>query len=371
MASILVLGVKVPFTSGGQEILVGTLVRQLASRGHSVDTIELPFQVSCRADLLEQAALWRSMDLERIAGQKIDLVIGTKFPSYFVRHPSKSLWLVHQSRPIYDLYAGPYSDFSDDPRDEAIRRILSRADTKVIKECSFISGISKNVIDRLAHYNHISGISLYPPLPMGNRYREDASENYILSVGRICGIKRVDLMLKALPMVHNFVKLKIVGQPDEPGIMDYLKNEVSKHHLWDRVEFLGRVEEDALLDLYAKAMMVYYAPHNEDYGYVTLEAMASGKPVVTAHDSGGVLEFVTDMETGLIGAPTLDGISRCCNKLVESPELARALGARGKQRLNSLGIADSDWDRVTSRLLSPLGESAGIHTAYTSMGVAS
>lgn len=359
MASILVLGVKVPFTSGGQEILVSTLVRQLTSRGHCVDTVELPFQISCRADMLEQAALWRSMDLEHLAGEKVDLVIGTKFPSYFVRHPQKSLWLVHQSRTIYDLYAGPYSDFSDDPRDEAIRRTLTRADTKVIRECSFISGISKNVIDRLAHYNNIKGVSLYPPLPLGNRYREAPSENFILSVGRICGIKRVDLMLKALPMVHNFVKLKIVGQPDEPGIMDYLKNEVSKHHLWDRVEFLGRVEEETLLDLYSKAMMVYYAPHNEDYGYVTLEAMASGKPVITAHDSGGVLEFVSDMETGLIVQPTLDGISRACNRLIESPELAFKLGARGKERLDSLGISASDWERVTSQLLSPLGRSAG------------
>jgi glycosyltransferase involved in cell wall biosynthesis len=357
MASILVLGAKVPFTSGGQEVLMASLVRELRSRGHSVDTVELPFLVRSRPELLEQAALWRSLDLQRFAGQRVDLVIATKFPSYYARHPRKSLWLVHQHRPLYDLYAGPYSDFSDDPRDEAIRRMLVQGDQKAIGECSFVSGISKNVVTRLSHYNHISGEALYPPLPLGTRYRSAPSEDYILSVGRICGIKRVDLMVKALPMVHQFVKLKIVGQPDEPGIMDYLRNEVSKHHLWHRVEFLGRVDDEALLDLYSRARAVYYAPHNEDYGYVTLEAMASGKPVVTATDSGGVLEFVTDRETGIIVEPTLDGISRGFNTLIEDPELADRIGARGLALIGELGISASDWNRVTSALLSPLDTS--------------
>ncbi|NDC39128.1 MAG: glycosyltransferase [Proteobacteria bacterium] len=354
MASILVLGAKVPFTSGGQEVLMASLVRELKARGHTVDTVELPFLIRSRADLLEQAALWRSLDLSQYSDQPIDLVIATKFPSYYARHPRKSLWLVHQHRPLYDLYAGPYSDFSDDPRDEAIRRMLVRGDNQAISECAFVSGISKNVVTRLAHYNGIRGQPLYPPLPLGGRYRQAPSEDYILSVGRICGIKRVDLMVKALPMVHQFMKFKIVGQPDEPGIMDYLRNECTKHHLWHRVEFLGRVDDETLLDLYSKARAVYYAPHNEDYGYVTLEAMASGKPVVTATDSGGTLEFVTDKHTGIITEPTLDGISRGFNTLIENPELAANIGAQGRKLIDELGISASDWDRVTASLLSPL-----------------
>src|SRR5690606_8202390 len=104
---------------------------------------------------------------------------------YFAKHPKKSLWLVHQHRPIYDLHAGPYSDFSDDPRDEALRRMLADADMKAIRECAYISGISKNVVDRLAHFNGIAGEVLYPPLPLGQRYRAGDSKDYILSVGRL------------------------------------------------------------------------------------------------------------------------------------------------------------------------------------------
>lgn len=340
---------------------MASLVRELKARGHTVDTVELPFLIRSRNDLLEQAALWRSLDLKHLTACPVDLVIATKFPSYYVKHPRKSLWLVHQHRPLYDLYAGRYSDFSDDPRDEAIRRMLVRGDKQAISECAFVSGISKNVVTRLMHYNGITGQPLYPPLPLGGRYRCAPSEDFILSVGRICGIKRVDMMVKALPMVHQFMKLKIVGQPDEPGIMDYLRNECTKHHLWHRVEFLGRVDDETLIDLYSKARAVYYAPHNEDYGYVTLEAMASGKPVVTATDSGGVLEFVTDRHTGIIVEPTLDGISRGFNTLIENPELAMRIGTQGKNLINDLGISASDWDRVTAALLSPLATPLASH----------
>ncbi len=354
MAAILVLGVKVPFTVGGQDVLVQTLCSELRSRGHTVDTVELPLQMLPKESLLNQAAMWRMLDLSAFGGRKVDLVIATKFPAYFARHPRKSLWLVHQHRAIYDLYGGRYSDISDDPRDEVLRRMLVEGDRRVIGECAYISAISRNVADRLAHFNGIEAQVLYPPLKSPGRYRCSPAEDYILSVGRLCSIKRVDLMIKALPIVHQFVKLKVVGTPDEPEVMEYLKNEIDKHHLWERVEFLGRVAEDELLDLYARALAVYYAPHNEDYGYVTLEAMASSKPVITAVDSGGVLEFVQDGENGLVLQPNTDAIGHGVNKLVEDRELAKRMGENGRQRFEQLGLSENGWDAVIEGLLSPL-----------------
>lgn len=358
MANILILGVKVPFTWGGQDVLVSTLARELRSRGHFVDTIELPFQVPPRESLLNQCALWRSLDLSSFSGKEVDLVIATKFPSYYAKHPHKSLWLVHQHRAIYDLFGGSFSDFSDSSHDEALRRMIMEADTAAISECSFVSGISQNVITRLAEFNGLKGEVLYPPLPYGSNYRCAEPQDFILSVGRICGIKRVDLMVKALPIVHNFVKLKIVGAPDEPGVMEYLKNEISKHHLWDRVEFLGKVDDQTLLDLYSQALAVYYAPHNEDFGYVTLEAMASGRPVVTARDSGGVLEFVSHEKNGLIVEPGTDAIGHAFNRLVEDRQFASSLGQAGRLYVERAGFMEQGWDKVIGSLLAPLQQQA-------------
>jgi glycosyltransferase involved in cell wall biosynthesis len=360
MANILLLGVKVPFTRGGQEVLLQSLCKELESRGHQVDTIELPLTVHPKESYLLQAAQWRSLSLTEFGGEKVDLVIATKFPSYYARHPKKSVWLVHQHRAIYDLYGSRYSDFSDDPRDEQLRAKLIEGDKVALGEAGYISGISRNVIDRLDAFNGISGEVLYPPLALAGRYYSaEPEEPYILSVGRICSIKRVDLMVKALPFIHSFVKLKIVGRADEPGVMDYLKNEIDKHHLWDRVEFVGRISDEELLELYAKSLAVYYAPHNEDYGYVTLEAMASSKPVITATDSGGVLEFVQDEKTGLIVEPTSEAIGKGINRLVEDRDLARSLGEAGREALTAIGVEEAGWDRIIDGLLSPLSETAG------------
>jgi len=353
MAAILVCGVKVPFVWGGQDVLVSSLVRELKARGHEVDTVELPFQTE-KATLLNQAAMWRALKLESFGGKAVDLVIATKFPSYFVKHPKKSLWLVHQHRIIYDLFAGRFSDFSDAPEDEALRRMLTEADDIAIREYQYISGISKNVIERLSNFNGINGEVLYPPLPLGKRYLNKPSKDYILSVGRICSIKRLDFMIKALPIVHNHIKLKVVGMADEPGVKEYLNNEIAKHHLADRVEFLGRVDDQTLLDLYSQALAVYYAPHNEDFGYVTLEAMASGKAVVTAKDSGGTLEFVKDNENGLVVEPSSDAIGHAINRLVSNPELAGKLGSSGRTFVEESGFFEKGWDNVISSLLSPL-----------------
>jgi len=354
MATILILGVKVPFTTGGQDVLVKTLKFELEKRGHRVDLLELPFSVFPKESFLEQAALWRSYQLERFGGEDVDLVIATKFPSYYAHHPRKSLWLVHQHRPIYDLYGSRYSDISDDPRDEVLRRMLVDGDRKVISECGYVSGISKNVVDRLHRYLGIEGTVLYPPLPQGDRYFTRSDKDYILSVGRLCSIKRVDLMIKALPFIHQFIKLKVVGVPDEAGIMDYYKNEISKHHLEDRVEFLGRVSDQELLELYAESLAVYYAPHDEDYGYVTLEAFASSKPVVAAEDSGGVLEFVEHETTGLVLAPNSEAIGLGINRLVEDRELAVRLGAQARSFVESSGLDRQGWESVINGLLSPL-----------------
>ena len=306
MANIVILGVKVLYTSGGQEILVRDLQRELKNRGHKVELVEIPYAPLPKEGILTQAAYWRSIDFN--GSSKTDLLIATKFPNYFAKHIPKSVWLVHQHRNIYDLFGTRFSDFSDDPRDEELRKSIQRADQKCLAEADYLSGISGNVVERLKQYNNLDADILYPPLPQGDNYRQEKSEDYILSVGRLCGIKRVDMMIKALPIVHKHIKLKIVGTPDEPSIMDYFQNEISKHHLEDRIEFLGRVSNEDLIDLFAKARAVYYAPYQEDYGYVTLEAMASAKPVIAAKDSGGVLEFVRHEENGLVVDPNSDSV---------------------------------------------------------------
>ena len=356
MARILILGAKVPYTHGGQEILVATLLKHIKARGHEVDVLELPFNPLPKQNLLTQAAMWRALDLSQFAGAKIDLVIATKFPTYFARHPKKSVWLVHQLRSLYDLHGGPYSDMGDDPRDEELRRMITDGDTMTLGECAYRGAISKNVSERLQAYNGLSSTVLYPPLPLGERYQNRATKPYILSVGRICRIKRLDLMLHAMKHVDPALSLKVVGVADEPGVMEYANNIIKGHDIGRRVEFLGRVSDEVLIDLYAEASGVYYAPFDEDYGYVTLEAMASGRPVVTAVDSGGTLEFVRDGENGFVVRPEPLLIAHAFNELARDPQMARRMGAQGRALIERSGMLAAGWDTLLDALLSPLAD---------------
>jgi glycosyltransferase involved in cell wall biosynthesis len=112
------------------------------------------------------------------------------------------------------------------------------------------------------------------------------------------------------------------------------------------VTFAGNVSGDDLVALYADARGVVYTPYDEDFGYVTLEAFLSGKPVITATDSGGTLEFVTSGDNGFVCEPSPDAIADAMATLADDERLARRLGEAGRQRARLI-----TWDGVVEQLL--------------------
>ncbi len=343
--NILILEVQVPFTRGGAEELSDQLSDRLKSRGHSVDRVALPFSALPKTDVVRHMLNWRSLELSDFGGRTIDLVIPTKFPSYLVRHPCKVPWLVHQHRQVYELYGGRFSDFDESAEDEALRRMIYEADSIAFAECASIFTIAQNVSDRLERFLGVQSRALTPPSPFASRCRTGEKGSYILSVGRLCSIKRVDLMVRSLAKVSRRLHLKVVGAADEPAIEEYLKSEVRKHHLQNRVEFLGRVTEPDLIELYANAFAVYYAPHDEDYGFVSIEALAAGKPVVTASDSGTVLSFIRDGVNGLVTDPVEAQIAQAFNTLLENESLYTAISRRVDPE-----TLTSSWEEIVETL---------------------
>src|ERR671912_2382084 len=118
---IVVCEVQVPFVRGGAEALVRELVRQLRARAYRVERVSVPFKWYPKDEILAHAAAWRLLDLSESNGSRIDLAIGTKFPSYFVRHPHKVAWLIHQYRAGYELAGTVYSDFHHVEGDVGLR----------------------------------------------------------------------------------------------------------------------------------------------------------------------------------------------------------------------------------------------------------
>ena len=108
------------------------------------------------------------------------------------------------------------------------------------------------------------------------------------------------------------------------------------------------MSDDDLVRRFAEALAVVYAPYDEDYGYVTLQAFLAGKPVITATDSGGVLEWVEDGVTGLVTDGSPAGIADAIDRLAADRSLAEKMGEAGRER-----VAGLSWEPVVARLTEP------------------
>ena len=343
MKTVLICAAQAPFIVGGAEILVSELKANLERRGFRVDVAAVPFKWYPVSEIVRQALAWRLLDVTESNGLAVDLVIPTKFPTYLVRHPRKVAWLFHQHREAYDLYGTAYCSFTDSPEDRQVRESIHTMDGAALSECRSIFTISKNVADRLSRYNGLPGTALYPPPHHLGRYRCRDYGDYLFYAGRLDRLKRLDLAVDAMQRVKSAARLKIAG---EGPLLGELRKQIEGLGVADRVELLGFVSADALLDLYAGCRAAYYAPLNEDYGYVTVEAFLSRKPVVTTTDAGGPLEFVSDGENGLVSDPEPHAIADAIDRLWAFPEARlREMGEAGRRR-----VADISWDRVVDVL---------------------
>ena len=333
---------QVPFARGGAEIFTDRLVDELHARGHEADIVSVPFKWYPGARVLTQAFLWRMLDLDEADGQRIDVVVATKFPSYLVRHPDKRVWLVHQFRQAYDLDGTALAQFGDSAEDRALRRKVQALDRVALGEASRLFAISGNVAGRLEASTGLTA-EVLPHPPQALEYRCESYGDFILSVNRLDRAKRIDLLIEAAARDGS---LDVVIAGDGPD-RDRLERLAHDRGLNGRARFTGRIGEDELADLYARCLAVFYAPVDEDYGMVPLEAFLSEKPVLTTTDAGGPLEVVADGSTGVVVPPDAAEIARALGWLRDHRDEAASYGRAGKTIASEV-----TWDRAIARLLS-------------------
>src|SRR5207302_1761835 len=111
---------------------------------------------------------------------------------------------------------------------------------------------------------------------------------YLLFVGEVVSHKRIELALEAARLAGK--QIKVVGTGPELERLRVLYA--------DGADFLGRVSDGQLVDLYARAEAAI-VPNVEEFGIAAVEAQAAGRPVV-ALDAGGTGETILDGETGVL-----------------------------------------------------------------------
>ena len=347
--NILICTTQVPFTSGGGETHVAGLKQACCEAGYNAEVVALPFKWYPPTEIMRGALAWRLLDLSEANGKPIDLVIGMKFPAYLVAHERKVLWIMHQYRAAYNLWGTPYDDLSTYPEGTRLREWIQQCDNRFIREAKKVYANSRTVADRLLRYNQIESEPLYHPPPHFEQLHTGEQGDYIFYPSRLEPQKRQELLIEAMRFVKTPVKVVLAG-----GAYDLRRYEslIKQHGVGDRVRLLGFVSDSELVDLYANALGICYLPFDEDYGYVTLEGMLSGKPVIVPRDGGGATEFVEHDHTGFVVEPDPKAIAESLDALYSNREQARMMGDRGQEKIRSMNFS---WRNVVDRLVDAAG----------------
>lgn len=343
---IVVATVQVPFIQGGAEILAEGLVRAIRGAGHEVEIISMPFRFAPVSEVERSMNIWASENLELMNGYTADRVICLKFPAFYLKHPNKVAWLIHQHRAVYELWDTAFTaGFSETLEGKKLKDSVSQRDTQALKTFKNIFTIGKVVSDRLQRFNQIASTTLYHPPKFADSFYTAPAQPYIFYPSRLEALKRQDLLIHAMTFVKAPIVALIAGEGGQKQNLQNLLERLDLHH---KVRLIGKLTDQEMLGFYAHSLGVFFGPYSEDYGYVTLEAMLSSKPVVTCTDSGEPREIVVDQETGFIVAPKPEAIAHAIDQLYFHPKLAAEMGIAGLERYNTLDIT---WENVVQRLL--------------------
>ena len=345
MSVILIVTSAPPMTEGGHLVLARSLERALIEAGHRASIVTTPSNRFGRQGPAYLANWLTDVGMTG-TGEKVDQIITLRFPAYAVRHPAQVCWLVHTMREYYDLWDRFAAGISPQGRvKERVRRTLIRsADTYFFKRhVKKLYTISKAVSDRLATWNGVAGEVLHPPPPQ-RPYRCDGYGDYVFFTSRLSPLKRADLLVRALARPESRgVRAVIGGDGEDRPRLEQLAQELG---VADRVRFEGFLSDADLVRHLGACRAVVFPPQGEDYGFVTVEAFASAKPVITCTDSGGPLEFVRHGQNGLIVAPDPAALAQACAELAADARLAERLGTQGQR-----DIAPLTWASTVRKLV--------------------
>ena len=341
---VLIVNNMAPFVRGGAEELADHLQKNLIIAGHEAEVLRIPFQWEPATRIPSQMLMVRAFEL-----WNVDHVIALKFPAYLIRHPKKTLWLLHQYRQAYDLFDAHHTNLPDGQMGDDIRSLIINADNESFRESRNIFTISEVVQQRLAHYNGFNAEVLLPPINDPDLFHDGEYGDYIFAGGRINSMKRQFLLLEALSMAKKDIKLLIAGPPDTAEDGNKLREMVEQLGLTDRVKLdLRFLPRETYAEYVRGACAVACIPFDEDYGYVAVEAAASAKALIAASDSGWVLRLAKHQQTGWVAEPTASSLADAMTALWSNRVSARNYGMAAQQLWLSFGI---NWPKTVETLL--------------------
>jgi D-inositol-3-phosphate glycosyltransferase len=360
--------------TGGLNVYVRELSRELAERGHEVDVFtrragDVPADEPALVDgspharlmhidagpaeYVEKSELPAFLDqfeqgvvafAER-EGITYDIVHSHYWLSGVVGERLKARWGVPHLTMFHTLAEvksrSRISEWEPDVRIQAEHAIVQQADRIIAAgsdEKELLVRLYGAAPERISVVPCGVNLDLFQPVDQREARRELAlrdDDRILLFVGRIEPLKGIDILLGAaaeLALEHECSVLIIGGDSSaQQGEIAYLRNLAARLGIAERVRFLGAVDHQRLPLYYSAADVCVVPSFYESFGLVALEAMACGTPVVASR-VGGLAGTVRDGETGyLIPWRCPEPFAERIELLLGNEELRRAFGRTARE----------------------------------------
>ena len=333
------------FVEGGHLVMARALVQALRDEGHEAELVLTPQNRFGRQGAAYLAAWLTDVGMGH-NNRPVDQIISLRYPSYAVRHANHVVWLNHTMREYYDqwdAFSAPLK-WKGRIKETTRRRLIHAADRWLLtKNARRVFTISRTVSARLERWGGVKSEPLHPPPPQ-RAYRCEEYSDYVFAVSRLAPLKRMSLLLEALANPEAAgIRCVIAGEGEEHASLEHT---IATRGLSSRVKLIGRIDDREMLEHFARCRAVCFPPFDEDYGFVTVEAFASRKPVITCTDSGGPAELVSDNVNGKVCPPRPESLAVALREVMESPAAAKQLGQAGLEQVSQM-----TWSRAVRRLL--------------------
>jgi glycosyltransferase involved in cell wall biosynthesis len=228
---------------------------------------------------------------------------------------------------VLDPLFRPYKSLSQHLYHEFV---IKRFALSSFRQSNAITAISSFTMESLAKAINVKDVRLIylwvetdRYIPKDSEYKKGSTGPFrLLFVGNKSRRKGFDLLQPIMSRLGEGFELRFTSGLRDNSDQGYLANMIP----------LGSLSEDSLINEYQECDALLFPTRFEGFGYVALEAMACGKPVVST-DSTSIPEVVEDGVTGLL-CPTndVDAFVAACQKLAANRTLCEQMGAAGRKR---------------------------------------
>lgn len=199
------------------------------------------------------------------------------------------------------------------------------------------------IIDIIPNGINLDEIDNASPRLFREEYGLNENERYVLYAGYLLKYKGVQILLDAMTNIlisHPDIKLVIVGEGE---YKEALKTRAEKHGIAHQVKFTGFVDRSFFVSA-VKGCSVFVMPSSyEAFSIVTVEAMASKKPIV-ATGVGGICELGINSNY-LVSYGDVEAIKNLVVKFLNDFRLAQIEGNNNRKAAESYS-----WNAVASQL---------------------